>query len=123
MTEDEQLLWRYTRERSEPAFGELVSRHINLVYSTARRVVGGDSHLAEDVTQVVFTDLARKAWSLPRGVVLAGWLYRHTSFTAAKAVRSERRRQTREQTAMEMKAVHDDPNSDWELMCPQLDTA
>ena len=69
--------------------------HIGLVYSTALRVVGGDAALAKDVTQVVFTDLARKARWLPKGVVLSGWLYRHTTFVASKAVRGEVRRRAR----------------------------
>src|SRR5438067_2162438 len=38
MTDDAQLLRRYTQERSEEAFGELVARHIDLVYSAALRV-------------------------------------------------------------------------------------
>ena len=121
MTDDGQLLQRYTRERSEAAFGELVTRHIDLVYAVGLRVAGGDSHLAQDVTQTVFLDLARKAHSLPRDAVLAGWLYRHTWFTAAKMVRTERRRQIREQTAMEMRALDDNTGSPWELIAPHLD--
>src|SRR5438876_3204299 len=113
-TDDGQLLRRYSEERAELAFGELVARHIDLVYSAALRVVGGDRHLAEDVTQTVFADLARKASSLPCDVVLAGWLYRHAWFTAAKAVRSERRRQNREKTATEMNALHDHTEPNWE---------
>ena len=91
MTDDGQLLRQYTRERSESAFGELVARHIDLVFSAALRVVDGERPLAQDVTQTVFADLARKACGLPRDVMLAGWLYRHACFTAAKAVRTERR--------------------------------
>jgi len=91
MNDDRQLLLHYAQERSESAFTELVSRHIDLVYSAALRVVRGDTHLASDVAQIVFTDLARQAATLPRDVVLAGWLYRCASFTAVKAVRSERR--------------------------------
>ena len=53
MMDDEQLLHAYARERSESAFGELVARHIDFVYSTALRVVNGDSHLAQDVAQTV----------------------------------------------------------------------
>ena len=121
MTDDGQLLQQYTRDRSESAFGELVTRHIDLVYSVALRVAGGDSHLAQDVTQTVFLDLARKPPSLPRDAVLAGWLYRHSWFTAAKSVRAERRRKTREQTAMEMRALDDNTGSPWELIAPHLD--
>jgi RNA polymerase sigma factor (sigma-70 family) len=121
MTDDGQLLQQYTRERSESAFGELVARHIDLVYSVALRVAGGDTYLAQDVTQTVFLDLARKAASLPQDAVLAGWLYRHAWFTAAKMVRTERRRQTREQTAMEMRALDDNAGSPWELIAPHLD--
>jgi hypothetical protein len=58
--DDEQLLHAYARERSESAFGELVTRHIDLVYSSALRVVNDDSDLAQDVAQRVFIDLARK---------------------------------------------------------------
>jgi DNA-directed RNA polymerase specialized sigma24 family protein len=57
-------------------------------------VVNGDSHLAQDVAQTVFIELARKAGNLPHDVVLTGWLHRHTCYTAAKAVRTERRRQS-----------------------------
>ena len=123
MTDDAQLLRRYTEERAEQAFGELVARHIDLVYSAALRVVGGDRHLAQDVTQTVFADLARKARNLPREVPLAGWLYRHTCFTAANAVRTERRRQIREKTAMEMNALHDNTGPNWEQIAPVLDEA
>jgi RNA polymerase sigma factor (sigma-70 family) len=121
MTDDEQLLGQYTQERSEAAFGELVTRYIDLVYSVALRLVNGDTHLAKDVTQTVFIDLARKARSLPRGVVVGGWLHRHTCFTAATAVRTERRRRTREQTAMEMRALDDNTKPPWELIAPYLD--
>jgi len=123
MTDDGQLLQKYTEERAEQAFGELVTRHIDLVFSAALRVVGGDRHLAQDVTQTVFADLARKARSLPRDVVLAGWLYRHACFTAAKAVRAERRRKIREKTATEMNALHDNTEFNWEQMAPVLDEA
>src|SRR5262245_41529124 len=99
MTESGQLLRKYVGQRDEQAFDELVKRHVDLVYSTALRQVG-DAHTAQDVAQTVFTDLARKASALPRDVVLGGWLYRHTCFTAAKALRTERRRQIREQEAV-----------------------
>jgi RNA polymerase sigma factor (sigma-70 family) len=83
--------------------------------------VNGDSHLAQDVSQTVFIDLARKAESLPGDVGLVGWLHRHTCFTAATAVRTERRRQGREQTAMEMRALDDNTRPEWEQVAPYLD--
>jgi hypothetical protein len=61
MENDEQLLHAYTRERSESAFGELVTRHIDFVYSAAFRVINGDSHLAQDVAQTVVFYLGQKA--------------------------------------------------------------
>jgi RNA polymerase sigma factor (sigma-70 family) len=123
MTDDGQLLLRFAVEGSDDAFRELVARHIDLVYSAAVRLAGGDAHLAQDITQTVFVDLARKAPGLPREVVLAGWLYRHTCFTASKAVRTERRRQARELTAMEMNAPTDQADANWEQIAPQLEEA
>src|SRR6516164_387915 len=61
MSSTQQLLERYVRDHSEAAFEELVHRYIDLVYSVALRRVDGETLLAEDVTQLVFTDLARKA--------------------------------------------------------------
>ncbi|MBI4664578.1 MAG: hypothetical protein HY735_37780 [Verrucomicrobia bacterium] len=88
MTETSELLRQYVNGGSDSAFRELVERHVDLVYSTALRKTGGNSHLAQDITQTVFTDLARKARLLPAGVVLSGWLYRHTCFRRAdKSVR------------------------------------
>ena len=121
MNDDIELLSAYVREGSEPAFGELVRRHIDLVYSAAVRLVGGDAHLAKDVVQVVFIDLARKAKTLPEKVLLAGWLYRHTCFTASKAVRTERRRIQRETIATNMNAVENDKEPSWEMIVPHLD--
>ena len=97
MTPDSELLRRYADTRSEEAFAELVRRHVNLVYSAALRQVNGDVHLAQDVAQTVFTDLARKAVSLLRRSTLTGWLYTSAHFAAAKAVRTEQRRHAREQ--------------------------
>jgi DNA-directed RNA polymerase specialized sigma24 family protein len=78
MTSDSELLHTYAEQASEEAFAELVSRYLDLVFSAALRQVGGDTHLAQDVAQTVFTALATKAGSLPENVFLGGWLYRHT---------------------------------------------
>jgi len=125
MTPDCELLRRYAETRAEDAFAELVQRHLDLVYSAARRQVNGDAHLAQDVAQTVFSELARKAASLSHRPVLTGWLYTCAHFAAAKAVRKERRRHTHEQEAQ---AMHDllqtpTPDLDWERLGPVLDKA
>src|SRR5450631_185785 len=88
--DDRELLRRYAAEKSEAAFAELVRRHLDLVYSAALRHLAGDTHLAQDVAQSVFTDLARKAPSLTGRAALAGWLYLGAHHAAAQAVRGER---------------------------------
>jgi RNA polymerase sigma factor (sigma-70 family) len=118
MIDDHQLLARYVNEGSQDAFSELVTRHLNLVYSAALRQVRSCA-LAEDVAQMVFTNLARKARSLPKQMVLAGWLHRDTRFTALDLLRSESRRQTREQEAME--TLTQDPAPDWEKIHQMMD--
>jgi len=121
MATDGELLRRYVEDGAEDSFGELLQRHVNLVYSAALRQVNGDVHLAQDVAQCVFSDLARKARSLQTRDNLAGWLYTSTHFAAAKAVRREQRRRQREQEAAPM---HDnEPPPDWEQLRPLLDSA
>src|SRR5438270_11438820 len=96
---DAQLLRRFVVDGHEAAFSELVSRRIDLVYSAALRQLGGDTHRAEDVTQLVFIDLARKARTLARHPSLLGWLYTSTHHAAVNTIRVEQRRQRREEEA------------------------
>ena len=103
MTDTCQLLRDYTEHGSEAAFRELVARYIDLVYAVAVRRAGDDPHLAEDIVQTVFTDLARKARTLRHESMLGGWLHRYTCFVSSTLLRGERRRQERERQAMEMR--------------------
>jgi RNA polymerase sigma factor (sigma-70 family) len=123
MMEDAELLRRYAATRAEADFAEVVRRHVNLVYSCALRQVNGDAHLAQDITQLVFTDLARKAASVASHRVLAGWLFKSTRFAAAKAVRGEQRRHAREAEAHLMEEISRDPAAqlDWARVRPVLD--
>jgi len=123
MTDSQTLLAQYARTGSEPAFGELVSRYIDLVYSTAFRLVGGDVQSAQDVAQIVFAALARQAKTLREDVMLGGWLHQHTRFVAGQFMRTERRRQLRERQAAEMNATEDPSESNLAQIAPVLDEA
>lgn len=123
---DAELLRRFADQEEQDAFTELVQRYINLVYSTALRRLAGDTHLAEDVTQRVFTDAARKAKSLAAHQVLSGWLYTSTCFQASNAVRTEQRRKQREKKAYAMNDLLPSTSSDtseWTRLRPVLDDA
>ncbi len=125
MQDDAELLRCYAETHSESAFAELVQRHLNFVFAAALRLVAGDTHLAQDVAQTVFTDLARKSGSLANRPVLTGWLYTSARFASAKAVRTARRRQTREQEAHFMQELMTDTvtDADWERLRPVIDDA
>lgn len=122
MLDDHQLLRQYS-EGSESAFCEIVARYVNLVYSTALRQTYGDSQLAQDASQLVFADLARKARSLPANVILAGWLHHATRFAAWQLLRTERRRRQREQQVVTMNAIESEAAPNWEQTRPLLDEA
>jgi len=118
---DSQLLCAYAEHGSEPAFAELVRRHVDLVYSAALRMVC-HSDLAEDVTQCVFLALAKSADQLKDRPVLSGWLHRTAQNIAAQTVRSDVRRRAREQEAAAMNELHE-PDAVWEQVAPRLDNA
>ncbi|EEF60249.1 TIGR03435 family protein [Pedosphaera parvula] len=119
---DSELISAYATQHSEEAFATLVERHISLVYSSALRQVR-DPHLAEEITQSVFIILARKAASLSRETVLAGWLCRTAHFAACNALKAEHRRQHREQEA-HMNSHLNEPEPDfWPQLAPLLDEA
>ena len=123
MTDSQPLLADYAANGSERAFQELVARYVDLVYSTALRLVEGDTHRAEDVAQTVFVDLARMAAKLSPNSALGGWLHRHTCFVARTVMRGERRRQARERQAMEMSALDNQPDIALAEIAPVLDEA
>jgi RNA polymerase sigma factor (sigma-70 family) len=120
---DMALVREYAGRNSEPAFVELVHRHINLVYSVALRFTGNTAD-AQDVTQAVFIILARKAASLRQSTIVTGWLYETTRFTAMKCLRTKLRQQAREQEAC-MQSALDDSNPDgiWKQLAPLLEEA
>src|SRR5215510_9854564 len=93
---DQVLLRAYACERCEASFSELVHRHVDLVHSTALRILR-DPSLAEEVTQWVFLALAKHSMKLQGRTSLTGWLYESARNLAVNTVRSEERRRQREQ--------------------------
>jgi RNA polymerase sigma factor (sigma-70 family) len=123
---DASLLQEYAEHGAENAFGEIVIRHTDLVYSAALRQVGSPD-LARDIAQSVFTDLARKAPALARKLgkdeAIVGWLYRSTRYAVLTVLRNEHRRRTRERQVMSQLESAPDTPVDWDRICPVLDEA
>jgi RNA polymerase sigma factor (sigma-70 family) len=122
MTDDMELVRQYARDKTEEAFATLVSRHVNLVYSVALRLVR-DPHLAGEVTQTVFIILARKAGSLSPRTIVAGWLCQTARYTSAKALTQQHRRQQREQEAYMQSPLNEPDPEAWRQIEPLLDEA
>ena len=92
-TDNSKLLRQYAENHSDEAFAELVTRHIDLVYSVALRHVE-DLHQAEEVANV-----------------------------AATFTRTERRRLARERQAVQMNTLNNDSTGSLTLIGPLLDDA
>jgi RNA polymerase sigma factor (sigma-70 family) len=129
MHDDTAQLRTFVESHDASAFEAIVERHLSLVYSTALRRLAGDTHLAQDVVQLVFSDLARKAAAVHASDrPLAGWLHTSACYAAAKIVRSEQRRRARESKAAHMQAdetftVATMPTPDADRIRPLLDDA
>lgn len=125
MSNDAELLRSYVQRHDENAFSELVRRHVDVVYAVALRRANGRAHLAGDITQRVFCDLARKAALLVHHPVLIGWLHRSTRYAAIDVLRGEMRREklARELTAMSDPTTDAEPTLRWEQIRPVLDAA
>ena len=99
----------------------MVNQHLNLVYSAALRVLGGNASEAEEVVQATFTELARKAGGLREKVILSGWLYQTAVHLAQRRLRTESRRRHREQEAVAMNAFGESDQEPWTALAPVLD--
>src|SRR2546423_455865 len=92
-----------------------------MVHGAALRALRNES-MAEEVTQAVFIILARKACTLRRKTILAGWLYRTTRFVALEALRAERRHQRHGRDFALMNEAREAP-SVWNQIAPVLEPA
>jgi RNA polymerase sigma factor (sigma-70 family) len=120
--DDMALLRDYAKSGSEEAFRTVVERHIGMVYGVASRQLK-DRQLVDEVTQAVFIALAKKAGHLPRGTIVAGWLFRAARFAAGKIQRSESRRIYWENQAANMDASSESSQTAWEQIVPCLNDA
>jgi RNA polymerase sigma factor (sigma-70 family) len=120
---DFELLRQYVDDGSQSAFAELVARHMGLVYSAAMRQLN-DSHLAQDVAQGVFINLARSANKIGQKTVIAGWLLTATRYLSldAKKLKGRRLRHERRAAMNELQQTNEDAR-DWEQIAPVLDEA
>ena len=108
MMDDHELLQSYAQQGSDEAFSILVRRHLDLVYSAARRQVRS-RELTEEVVQSVFMDLARSARKIKSTQPLAAWLFLVARRTAIDALRKESRRLAMEKTVGENAAADNTP--------------
>jgi RNA polymerase sigma factor (sigma-70 family) len=124
MPSDAELLQLYVEHHDDQAFTALLQRYLSLVYSAACRRTAGRRHIAEEVTQRVFCDLARKARFLQSHPALPAWLHRSTRYLAIDALRAE----LRHKKVNEAFAIMNDPSQQDEAvdvagLRPVIDTA
>ena len=93
---DDPALAAALRDHDEAAIEEAYRRHGGAVWAIARRVCN-EPAMAEDVSQVVFTDLwSRPERYDPHRASLRTWLVTHAHGRAVDAVRSEAARRRRD---------------------------
>lgn len=116
---DLDLLRQYALSGCQQAFGELVRRHVDMVYAVCLRRLRNRQD-AEDATQAVFIALAGKAAGIADTTVLGGWLYRAAGYICSDMRRKAKRREEHEMAAAIEKAKNPpepDPQS------PDIDDA
>lgn len=92
--DDAVLLRAYAEHRDLRAFEQLVGRHAAMVRAVAGRLAGQG---AEDVAQIVFAELARRAAALTSVTSLGAWLHRVAATQARRFVRQQWRSDSKHQ--------------------------
>src|SRR6266478_216257 len=121
---DFELLRDFARHSDQQAFAALVRRHLDLVYATALRKTT-DAASAQEISQNVFSALARKAWQFAPDDSLPAWLYKTTLLESRHWLRGELRRHRREQEAANLGTTMNTPDEQPALraLIPLLDEA
>ena len=119
-TDDSILLRRWLSKRDADAFVQVAMRHAKMVYSVALRILG-NSHDAEEIAQECFETLA--STTKPPQNNLSGWLYKVAANQAKERIRSEQRRQNREERYMATMSAELPPIPDvsWKDVYCQVD--
>ena len=87
-TDDTTLLQRFAESQDEDAFRTLVDRYAGVVYGVALRRTG-KHETAEDVAQIVFLALARKAGAIFKRRTISAWLHRAATLESLKQLRND----------------------------------
>ncbi len=121
---DFEQLRQFARAGDQNAFRAIVRRHIDLVFATALRKAG-DAGGAEEISQNVFSALARKAWQFAPDDSLPAWLHKTALLESKSWLRGELRRRRREQTAAELGTTMKTPDASTagNALIPLLDEA
>jgi RNA polymerase sigma factor (sigma-70 family) len=91
MLADGELLLRFTADRDQSAFEELVRRYGTLVWSVCRRTLSS-RHDAEDAFQATFLILVERSESIRNRKSLRSWLFGVARRVAMKTLRAQYRR-------------------------------
>jgi len=111
------LLKRFSAGADAEAFAELVRRYVQLVYSTAWRVLKNDTD-ATDVTQDTFFELTRHAGRISGS--LSGWLHRVATQKSIDVIRRTAHRRNREQAYARTRPI---VVQSWQEMSEHVDLA
>lgn len=120
METDAELLHRFVATSDEIAFRSLVERHAGMVYGVALRIIG-DATMAEEISQSVFTILARKARGLGQKKI-SGWLHDAVVLEARNFARKAARYR-RVVSAYQHEMTDPFTETAWESISPHLDEA
>ena len=103
-------LWQAWRERGDAeAFTTLVERYLDMVYATARRILG-NAHDAEDVAQDCFITLLKGRVKVQDP--LGPWLHRVARNRALDRIKGETRRRDRERAWHDTNTQPGEPDID-----------
>ena len=91
MLADGELLHRFTADRDQNAFDELIRRYGTLVWNACRRTLSS-RHDAEDAFQATFLILVERSESIRNRKSLRSWLFGVARRVAMKTLRAQYRR-------------------------------